>query len=499
MFVAAGCGDNTDFEELTIDELHDRMQSGELSSESLTQWYLDRIETLDQNGPQLNSIIEINADALAIARALDDERGQSGPRGPLHGIPVVLKANIDTADEMATSAGSLALGDHKASEDAFIAERLRDAGAVILAKANLSEWANFRSRRSTSGWSSLGGQTLNPYDTTRSPCGSSSGSAVAVAANLATVSVGTETDGSIVCPAGTNGVVGIKPTMGLVSRNGIIPISHSQDTAGPMARSVRDAAILLGAIAGPDPDDSVTRDAGIHEDYTAGLNADALAGRRIGVLRSYYGAGSNPAVEEILQHSIEVMEAAGATVVDDLDVDYDEMFSAEWEVLYFEFRNDLNAYLESSGARIQNLDELIEYNIRHANETMPWFGQDRFETAAAKASLADPVYIEALNTSRRIATDTLDGLLDGQRLDAIIAPTNGPAWKIDLVNGDKFGLSTSSIAAVAGYPSITVPAGFVHGLPIGMTFTGRAWEEKRLIDIAYAFEQQTRVRRPPEL
>ena len=499
LFLAACSGSSRDFSEANIADLHDQMQRGELSSEELVAWYLERVATVDRSGPALRAFIELNPDALDIARALDREWQTSGPRGPLHGIPVVLKANIDTADRMVTSAGSLALAEHVPPGDAFLVKRLRDAGAVILGKANLSEWANFRSDRSSSGWSSLGGQTLNPYDTTRTPCGSSSGSAVAVAANLAVVAVGTETDGSVVCPSGINGIVGIKPTLGLVSRSGIIPIAHSQDTAGPMARSVRDAAILLTAMTGVDADDPATAEAEIHQDYSANLTADGLAGKRIGVIRSYYGAGSNPAIETLYEASIASLRAQGADIVDDIEVETEGLYSAEYEVLLYEFKADLNAYLKASGAPIASLAGLIEFNDDNAATVMPIFAQEIFLEAEAKGPLTEEAYLTALESSKRIARTGIDSIMDEHDLDALIAPTNGPAWKIDHVNGDTFHVGSSSLAAISGYPNVTVPAGFVAGLPIGLSFVGKPWNEKQLIEIAYAFEQATGARRAPEL
>ena len=489
-----------DLEEASIAELHDRMQRGELRAEELTAWYLERIETIDTAGATLNAIVEINPDAIAIARSLDDEWRLSGPRGPLHGIPVVLKANIDTADRMHTHAGSLALASHRPPRDAFVVSRLRDSGAVILGKANLSEWANFRSTRSSSGWSSIGGQTRNPYDTARNPCGSSSGSAVAVAANLATVAVGTETDGSVVCPAGINGVVGIKPTLGLVSRSGIIPIAHSQDTAGPMARTVRDAAILLSAMTGVDADDpaSVAAPATV-PDYTANLAADGLQGRRIGVLRAYTGAGSNPQVEALFEDSIAVLRDEGADVVDPVEIDTNGIGAAELEVLYYEFKADLNRYLEQSGAPVDSLAAVIRFNEANADTVMPIFGQEHMLAAEARGPLTEPDYEEALAASGDAMRDRLVAVMDEHALDALIAPTNGPAWMTDHVNGDNYQIGSSSYAAVSGFPNVTVPAGFVAGLPIGLSFIGRAFAEKDLIEMAYAFEQATLARRPPEL
>jgi amidase len=495
--LAACSQDQPDFIESGITDLHDRIHRGEISAEQLVDWHLERIATIDRAGPTLNSIIELNPDARDIAKALDDEWQKSGPRGPLHGIPVILKANIDTADRMYTSAGSLALAKHVPPADAFVVGRLRDAGAVILGKANLSEWANFRSTRSSSGWSSVGGQTRNAYDTARTPCGSSSGSAVAVAANLTVVAIGTETDGSIVCPSGINGIVGIKPTLGLVSRTGIIPIAHSQDTAGPMARSVRDAAILLTAMTGVDADDPATADAESHHDYAANLAADGLEGKRIGVIRSYYGAGSNPQVEAILAASVETMRDLGAEVVDAIEIDIEGLYEAEDEVLLYEFKAGLDAYLKASGAPIQSLADAIAWNDAHADEVMPIFGQEIFLEAAEKGPLNEAAYLEALESSKRIARNGLDSVIGEHELDALVAPTNGPAWMIDHVNGDSYHIGSSSLAAVSGHPSISVPAGFVSGLPIGLSFIGKPWNEKQLIEIAFAFEQATEARRSP--
>ena len=497
--LTACSGTERDFSEASIAELHDQLQRGEITSVELVDWYIDRIAAIDQAGPALNAIIEINPDARSIAQSLDSEWQSSGPRGPLHGIPVVLKANIDTADQMVTSAGSLALAEHVPPEDAFIVKRLRDAGAVILGKSNLSEWANFRSSRSSSGWSSIGGQTRNPYDPARTPCGSSSGSGVAVAANLAVVAIGTETDGSVVCPSGINGIVGIKPTLGLVSRSGIIPIAHSQDTAGPMARTVRDAALLLTVMTGVDAEDPATGDAGIHHDYSANLTADGLNGKRIGILRSFYGAGSNPNVETIYDASVAALREQGAEIVDDIEIATDGMNDAEYEVLLYEFKADLNNYLSASGAPVQSLAEIIEFNAANAERVMPVFGQDIFLAAEEKGPLSDAAYLDALAESKRIAREGIDGAIEQHQLDAIIAITNGPAWMIDHANGDSFHIGSSSLAAISGYPSITVPAGFASGLPIGVSFVGKPWNEKQLIEIAYAFEQATGVRRAPEL
>ena len=498
--LVACSGEPENLSEAGITDLHDRMQRGELRSEEIVHWYLDRIEHLDSAGPELNSVIELNPDALMIARSLDEEWRESGPRGPLHGIPVLLKANIDTADNMHTTAGSLALAEHVAPTDAFLVSRLRDAGAVILGKANLSEWANYRSSRSSSGWSSIGGQTRNPYDPPRNPCGSSSGSGVAVAANLVTVAVGTETDGSVMCPSGANGIVGIKPTLGLISRSGIIPIAHSQDTAGPMARSVRDAAILLTAMTGVDPNDAATSDAPAAViDYAANLAADALDGKRIGVLRSHFGADASPGAGELFDAALQAMRDIGAEIVDDVEVDIAGAGEAESIVLRYEFKADLASYFEQSGAPFESLAEIIAFNEEHAGTVMPIFGQERMLAAEASGSLDDPEYVQALADSKRITQDALDNAFNEHELDAIVAITNGPAWMTDHVNGDSFRVGSSRYAAVSGYPNITVPMGFVSHLPVGISFIGRAWSEQELIAMAYAFEQTTGARRPPDL
>ncbi|HUF73280.1 MAG TPA: amidase [Gammaproteobacteria bacterium] len=487
-------------EERTIAELQALMADGRLTARALAEHYLDRIERLDRQGPALGSIIEQNDDALAIADALDRERREQGARGPLHGIPVVLKANIDTADGMSTTAGSLALEGHRPAEDAHLVSRLRAAGALILAKTNLSEWAYFRSSRATSGWSSVGGQTRNPYDPVRNPCGSSSGSAVAVSANLAVVAVGTETSGSIVCPAGVNGIVGIKPTLGLVSRSGIIPIAHSQDTAGPMARTVEDAAILLTAMAGPDPDDPITADAPPVADYAADLGRATLAGKRIGVWRTYLGSEEEVEVRAILDSGIEAMRQRGALIVDPAGIDaarLREATLASYVVMNYEFKADLELYLDRSEAPIETLADVIAFNTANADRVMPYFGQDLMEAAQARGPLSDPEYLDALELSKRVSRVLLRTAIDEHGLDAIVAPTNGPAWITDLENGDDFNLSSASLAATAGFPSITVPGGFVDGLPIGLSFIGDEWEDKALIEIAHAFEQATLARRPP--
>ncbi|HEV2665669.1 MAG TPA: amidase [Blastocatellia bacterium] len=477
------------------------MKSGGLTARTTAEKYLSRIADIDKQGPRLNSVIEINPDAMAAASALDAELKTKGSRGPLHGIPVLLKDNIDTADRMSTTAGSLALEGSIARRDAFVAQKLRDAGAVILGKTNLSEWANFRSTRSSSGWSGRGGLTRNPYVLDRNPCGSSSGSGVAVSANLCSVAIGTETDGSIVCPATTNGIVGIKPTLGLVSRSGIIPIAHSQDTAGPMARTVADAAILLGVIAGVDSRDSVTQESAgkSFTDYTRFLDPGGLRGARIGVARKYFGFSSD--VDRLMNDAIEAMKRSGATVIDPVDLAPSKEYEdSELEVLLYEFKHDLNKYLSDLGpnARFRSLKEIIEFNEKNRGREMPFFGQELFLKAEAKGPLTSPKYLKALEKNRRLSrTKGIDAVVAKDRLDAIVAPTGGPSWTTDLVNGDHFTGGSSTPAAVAGYPAISVPAGFIHGLPVGISFFGAAYSEPALIKLAYAFEQATRHRRAP--
>jgi amidase len=489
-----------DLREHDIAALQAAMQSGELRSQDIVGYYLAEIGRIDHAGPELRSIIEINPDAMEIAVGLDQERGVSGPRGPLHGIPVVLKANIDTGDRMHTTAGSLALAEHRAADDAFLVARLRDAGAVILGKANLSEWANFRSARSSSGWSSLGGQTKNPYDPQRNPCGSSSGSAVAVAANLTVLAVGTETDGSVVCPAGVNGVVGIKPTLGLVSRDGIIPGAQSFDTAGPLARTVADAAILLNAMSGVDPSDPVTANgpAGV-ADFAAGLSADALRGKRIGVLRNYWGAGDDAYAEAVFEQAIQTLKASGAEIVDPIDLEIDGMWEAEEIAFAYELKAGIDGYLQSSSASVKSLEEVIRFNAENAAAVMPFFGQETLEDAQKRGPLSEDAYLKALADSKRISQAAINDALKSNRIDALFAPTNSPAWLTDHVNGDvAFGISSSSYAAVSGYASVAVPAGSFRGLPVGVSFIAGAYSDKLLIDMAYAFEQASKARRAPE-
>ncbi|MFT3667586.1 MAG: amidase [Pseudoxanthomonas sp.] len=490
----------TDFiyAELDVADLQARMQAGELDSRRLTQAYLDRIAAVDKAGPQLNAVIELNPDALKEAALRDVERRANAVRGPLHGIPVLLKDNID-AVPMATSAGSLALKDFRPGQDAFLVRRLREAGAVILGKANLSEWANFRSMHSTSGWSGRGGQTRNPYALDRNPCGSSSGSAVAVSANLAVISVGTETDGSILCPAAVNGVVGLKPTVGLVSRQGILPISHSQDTAGPIARSVSDAALLLGVLAGRDPTDAATMNATWNTtlDYGARLKPGALQGARIGVLRSK--ADIHPDAAAALEEALRVLREAGATVVD-AEIPTDGQWNAdELTLMLYEFKHGLERYLSERKAPLTTLTQLIGYNQQYRVSEMPYFGQDLFERANEKGGLGEAEYITARSRARRLAgPEGIDAALKAQQLDVLIAPTTGPAWLTDHKAGDHFPGAGYGAAAVAGYPSLTVPMGHSDGLPLGLTFMGPAWSEARLIALGYDYEQRTRARKPPE-
>lgn len=488
-----------ELEEITIAQLRDGLASGRFTARSLAEAYLARIDAVDRHGALLNSVIETNPDALDIADSLDRERRERGPRGPLHGIPVLIKDNIDTGDRMKTSAGSLALAETPASRDAFVAQRLRAAGAVILGKTNLSEWANFRSTHSVSGWSGRGGQTRNPYVLDRNPCGSSAGTGASISANLAAVGVGTETDGSIVCPSSANGLVGIKPTVGLVSRSGIVPISHTQDTAGPMARTVTDAAILLGAMAGVDPADAATAAprGRVHANYEEFLTPAGLRGARIGVSRNYFGF--NERVDAIMEDAIAAMRDAGAVIVDPANLATKGKFDdAEFDVLLYEFKADLNAYLAGSSSKHRTLASLIDFNREHRDREMPFFGQEIFEMAEKKGPLTDAKYRAALAKCRRLSrAEGIDALLAKHRLDAFVSPTGGPAWVIDLLNGDHFTGGSSTPAAVSGYASVTVPAGFIHGLPVGISFTGGAWSEPTLIRLAYAFEQATRVRRPP--
>jgi amidase len=488
-----------DLEERTIAELQAGMQSGQYTARGLVEQYLGRIDALDRGGPMLRAVIETNPDALPIAATLDAERRSGKVRGPLHGIPVLVKDNIDTADRMTTTAGSLALEGSRPSRDAFVVQRLRDAGAIVLGKANLSEWANFRSTHSSSGWSGRGGQARNPYVLDRTPSGSSSGSGIAAAASYCAVAVGTETDGSVISPAAACSIVGIKPTIGLVSRSGIIPIAHSQDTAGPMARTVTDAAILLGVLAGVDPRDAMTRPKGL-PDYTRVLDANGLKGARIGVARKKY-TGYSPKTDAAYAEALRVLADRGAVLVDPADMATVATFDeGEFDVLLYEFKADLESYLRAlpAGARIRTLDDLIAFNRAHASEEMPYFGQEIVEMAARKGPLTSPAYRKALARCQTLArAQGLDPLFAKHRLDALVAPTQGPPALIDLVNGDPSGGSSTSPAAVAGYPSITVPMGYASGLPLGLSFVGTAWSEPTLLKLAYAYEQATKMRRAP--
>lgn len=490
-----------ELDELMVVELQEGMRSGRFTARSLVDKYIARIDAIDRRGPALNSIIEINPEAQSIAESLDRERKSKGPRGPLHGIPVLIKDNIETADRMATTAGSLALVGAKPAKDSFVAQKLREAGAVILAKTNLSEWANFRSTHSSSGWSGRGGQTRNPYALDRNPCGSSSGSGAAVSANLGAIAVGTETDGSIVCPSSANSIVGIKPTVGLVSRAGIIPIAHSQDTAGPMCRTVADAAALLSALAGFDPRDPVTKvsPGKAHPDYTKFLDANGLKGARIGVARNFFGF--NRQVDKLMETAIGEMRRLGAIIVDPASIPTAGKLDApELQVLLFEFKADLNAYLKGSGpgALVRSLKEVIEFNEKNHDKEMPYFGQELMIQAEAKGPLTSAEYLTALNKNRRNSRALgIDAVVKKHRLDVIVAPTGGPPWPTDLLNGDHYTGGSSTPAAVAGYPNINVPAGYIHGLPVGISFFGPAFSEPALIKIAYAFEQGTKHRRKP--
>jgi amidase len=493
-----------ELEELTFSELQEGMKSGRFTARSLVKKYLDRIDDIDKHGPMLNSVIEVNPDAISIAEALDRERKEKGARGSLHGIPILIKDNIDTADRMMTTAGSLALVGSRPAQDAYVAKKLRDAGAVILGKTNLSEWANFRSSHASSGWSGRGGQTRNPYSTDRNPCGSSSGSGAATAANLCAAAVGTETDGSVVCPSSANSLVGIKPTLGLIGRGGIIPIAHSQDTAGPMCRTVKDAAILLGILSGGD-----TRDLGqplgkgrfreILDDYTPYFDKDGLKGARLGIARKYFGF--NDRVDKLMNDRIGEMKKLGAIIIDPADIPTSGKFDdSELEVLLYEFKAGLNKYLSGLGSSspVHSLKEVIDFNERNRDREMPYFGQDLLIKAQAKGPLTEKKYLQALARNHLLSrAQGIDFIMRIHRLDAMIAPTGGPSWPTDWINGDHFTGGYSSASAVAGYPHITVPAGYDFGLPVGISFFGAAWSEAKLIKYAYAFEQATKARQVP--
>ncbi len=494
----AGHPSEFDLNEITIALLQKKMASGELTATAICRKYLDRIVAVDH---LLKSVIEINPDAMEIAGELDEERKTGKVRGPLHGIPVLIKDNIDTGDKMQTTAGSLALQGNIAPADAPIVAKLREAGAVLLGKTNLSEWANFRSEMSSSGWSGRGGQVRNPWCLNRSPCGSSSGSGAAVSANLCTMAIGTETNGSIICPSGVNGVVGIKPTLGLWSRRGIIPIAHSQDTAGPMCRTVTDAAILLGALAGFDDADAEThvKRGIIYNDYTQFLDPGGMKGARIGIAGEM--PGFNPQVDQLFKQALEVIKKQGGEIIPDLKFNKSRETSAfSYQVLLFEFKAGLKDYLSNhTSARVKSLEEIIAYNESNADKEMPWFGQDIFKLAQEKSELTSENYLKALKSSKLFSQkEGIDALMEQHHLDAIIAPTNGPAWTIDWVNGDHFSGSSSSPAAISGYPNITVPMGYVQGLPVGISFFGKAWSEPVLLRLAYVFERATKQRKVPE-
>jgi amidase len=488
-----------ELDEETIGSLREKITSGKYTSEQLVQLYLNRIEAIDASGAQLNSVIEINPDAIAIAVTMDKELKEGKSRGPLHGIPILIKDNIDTADKMQTTAGSLAMAGNSASKDAFVVQQLRAAGAIIIGKTNLSEWANFRSTKSCSGWSSRGGQTKNPYILDHNPCGSSAGSGTAVSANLCVVAVGTETDGSIVCPASVNGIVGIKPTVGLVSRSGIIPISKTQDTAGPMARTVTDAAILLGAMAAIDPNDAVTLQSKgkAQKDYTLFLDKNALKGKRIGIEKK--PQGNNKYINALLDDAIMLLKKQGAVIV---EIDYLDKISAlgeaEFEVLQYEFKDGLNSYLAKANAKVKTLKDVIDFNAANEDAAMPYFKQETLESSNAKKGLEDKKYLEALTVSFEGSKSVLNTVFKANNLDAICGITMGPACSIDMIYGDRWGgYSLTSPAAASGYPHITVPSGLAYGLPVGISFFGMPYTEGELIGLGYAYEQASKKRLKP--
>lgn len=486
-------------DEETISSLGKKLDSGMYSSEQLVELYLKRIENIDKNGPKLNAIIEINPDAFSIAKQMDNERKARKNRGPLHGIPIVIKDNIDTGDKLQTTAGSLAMAGNIASSDAFIVKKLREAGAIIIGKTNLSEWANFRSTQSSSGWSSRGGQTKNPYFLDHNPCGSSAGSGVAVSANLCVVAVGTETDGSIVCPASVSGLVGIKPTVGLISRSGIIPISKTQDTAGPMARTVEDAAILLGVLSGIDNKDLITKESNGRNfiDYTQFLDLNALKGKRIGIEKK--PQGNNHFINALLDNAVNLLKQKGATII---EIDYIDQINAlgeaEFEVMQYEFKDGLNHYLSTANAKVKSLKEVIDFNLANEDIAMPFFKQEILETSNLKLGLNDKKYIDALNKSHNGSKKILDSVFLENKLDAICGITMGPACSIDMIYGDRWGYSLTTPAAASGYPHITVPGGKVYDLPVGLSFFGNSYSEPKLIAMAYAYEQASKNRVKPE-
>lgn len=488
-----------ELDEETIVSLQEKLISGQYTSEQLVELYLKRIEVIDTKGPTLNSIIEINPDAIANAKEFDNERSDGKIRSSLHGIPIVIKDNIDSADIMQTTAGSLAMVGNIATKDAFVVKKLREAGAIIIGKTNLSEWANFRSSQSSSGWSGRGGQTKNPYILDHNPCGSSSGSGVAVSANLCVVAVGTETDGSIVCPASVNGVVGIKPTVGLISRTGIIPISETQDTAGPMARTVKDAAILLGILSDIDESDLITKESlgkGF-TDYTQFLDLDAIKGKRIGIEKK--PQGNNQFINELLKKSINILKKKGAIIIEIEYIDeINELGESEFEILQYEFKDGLNRYLVTSNAKVKSLKEVIDFNVANEDKSMPYFKQETLESSNSKGSLNDKLYINSLEKCTSGSRKILDTIFNKNRLDAICGITMGPACSIDMIYGDRWGYSLTMPAAISGYPHITVPGGKVYDLPVGFSFFGTAYSEPKLIAIAYAYEQASNNREKPE-
>lgn len=488
------------YEEFDIEHLQNGYAAGEYTIQDVVQGYLDRIEAIDKNGPQLNSIIQVNPDAIEIAKALDEELKNGKSRGPLHGVPVVLKDNIDTHDKMETTAGSRALINSHPLQDSFVAQKLREAGAVIIGKTNLSEWANFRGEMSSSGWSGVGGQTKNPYDITRNPCGSSAGSGVAVSANLTMLAIGTETNGSIVCPSTVNGIVGIKPTVGLVSRSGIIPISFTQDTPGPMARTVRDAAICLGALVGVDPNDTKTlvSDRKEYKDYTQFLKMGGLKGKRIGLYKAPMGRDYK--VDKVMNEAVDYMKRQGAEIVEVEEIVANDVGQLSFEVMLYEYKDGLNKYFKSLGpnSKIKNLEDLIAFNKSDSVE-LKHYNQQYLEVALGKAGLDSEEYKQTLEKMLRGSREEgIDRVMDELKLDAIIAPTGGPAWKTDWTNGDSGHVGSSSPAARSGYPNITVPMGFIEGLPVGISFFGRAWSEPILFEIAYSYEQGTKYRMAPQ-
>ncbi len=482
---------------LTIASAHLQFKQKSLTSEQLVQFYLTRIQQLDDQGPQLNAVVQLNKNALRQAKALDQYYLKHGLKGPLHGIPVLLKDNIDTIDGMANTAGSAALRNNFPQQDAFLVQQLKQAGAIILGKTNLSEWANFRSTHASSGWSGLYGQTKNPYDITTSPCGSSSGSAVAIAADLAILAVGTETDGSVTCPASVTGIVGIKPTLGTISRNGIIPLAHSQDTAGPMARTVEDAVLMLQTMVAFDQQDQQAHHSKI--DYVSHLKRNGLQGKRIGIVRNL--SGYLPQVEQLFEQAIQALKQQGAILIDNANIDtVGKWDDAEYQVLLYEFKNDINHYLANTGSKVpKSLAELISFNKQHAQQEMPYFGQEIFVLAEQKQDLTSKEYLDALATAKQQSQQGIDDVLQKYKLDLLIAPTTQPAWKIDWVNGDHYLGSATSPAAVSGYPHITVPMGTIHGLPVGLSLFGRKMSEGILIEAAYGYEQATHLRVEPKL